>query len=223
MEDLNLSITQENGPYAMWDKCIKEVEELEKRGVFKYAKDKDGKDKILTPRGKNEEGEFEFSRLSEIYAKVARTSTFLAWFGDWTQADKTNVSKVVYEDTGEPRVVFHGTNKYIPPNEGLKTKGFNNKSGPNIFLTEWLMKAKLFANKIKTSESQIFCGFIKIVKPAFKNNAFQLIISPVTKIENDGVVISNSGRLLSSADYVIFSHESLLQLPSPRNIKGINF
>lgn len=33
---------------------------------------------------------------------------FLAWFGDWTASDAENVSQIV-EDTGEPKLVYHGT------------------------------------------------------------------------------------------------------------------
>ena len=38
-----------------------------------------------------------------------RTPSFRAWFGDW-QNDPENASKVVNPRTGEPQVVYHGTN-----------------------------------------------------------------------------------------------------------------
>lgn len=38
-----------------------------------------------------------------------RTPSFKAWFGDW-QNDPKNASKVVNPKTGEPQVVYHGTN-----------------------------------------------------------------------------------------------------------------
>ena len=38
-----------------------------------------------------------------------RTPSFKAWFGDW-QNDPENASKVVNPRTGEPQVVYHGTN-----------------------------------------------------------------------------------------------------------------
>ena len=38
-----------------------------------------------------------------------RTPNFKAWFGDW-ESDPENASKVVDSATGEPLVVYHGTN-----------------------------------------------------------------------------------------------------------------
>ena len=51
---------------------------------------------------------YEGSRQKAIVAKTKTYSTnFLKWFGDWTQDNKENVSKVV-DESGEPLVVYRG-------------------------------------------------------------------------------------------------------------------
>lgn len=50
------------------------------------------------------------NRTEAIKAKVnVYTNEFFNWFGDWTQEDKENVSKVV-DENGEPLVVWHSGN-----------------------------------------------------------------------------------------------------------------
>lgn len=58
---------------------------------------------LLAPNGK-------VSKLSEGQWRQVRTPAFKAWFGDW-ENDPANASKVVDEETGEPKVVYHGTTK----------------------------------------------------------------------------------------------------------------
>jgi hypothetical protein len=49
------------------------------------------------------------TKLNERQFYQVRTPAFKEWFGDW-ENDKENASKVVDHETGEPMVVFHGTN-----------------------------------------------------------------------------------------------------------------
>jgi hypothetical protein len=94
--------------FELWDKCFAEVE----AGNFAPVIERNEKGEILAPNGM-------VSRLpNEDFVKVTRTPTFKAWFGDWVN-DPKNSSKVVYEDTGEPMVVYHGTDKDIPIDLGL--------------------------------------------------------------------------------------------------------
>jgi hypothetical protein len=53
---------------------------------------------------------YEGNRSKAIIAKAKTYSTnFLKWFGDWTQDNKENVSKVV-DENGEPLLMFHASN-----------------------------------------------------------------------------------------------------------------
>jgi hypothetical protein len=146
--------TRENGPYDMWDKCMKEVLQMEKQNVFKYE---DGK--ILTPRGftlNKETGErqTESSKLPEIYAKIVRTPSFLKWFGDWTNLDSVDVSEIRYIDTGEPQPYFHGTDINIPGQEGVKS------FGGGIFFDRTLWTPTKYMGK----EGSLFCVFLNVKK-----------------------------------------------------------
>lgn len=48
------------------------------------------------------------TKLTEDQWLLVRTNNFKSWFGDW-ENDPENASKVVDPETGEPRVVYHGT------------------------------------------------------------------------------------------------------------------
>jgi len=65
----------------------------------------DGGSVLLAPNGKP-------SNLTPEQYKLVRTPEFKAWFGDW-QNDPVNASKVVDEETKEPLVLYHGTNKEV--------------------------------------------------------------------------------------------------------------
>lgn len=57
----------------------------------------------------------ETSLLTKREQEVVKTQSFIDWFGDWELAYETNnyegVSKVINQQTKEPLVVYHGTNK----------------------------------------------------------------------------------------------------------------
>lgn len=57
----------------------------------------------------------ENSLLTKREQEVVKTQSFIDWFGDWELAYETNnyegVSKVINQQTKEPLVVYHGTNK----------------------------------------------------------------------------------------------------------------
>ena len=68
----------------------------------KYAKElADGSWVNITPTGKP-------SKLTQGQWVQTRTDNFKQWFGDW-ENDAANSSKVVNEKTGEPLVVYHGS------------------------------------------------------------------------------------------------------------------
>ncbi|WP_249963462.1 LPD38 domain-containing protein [Histophilus somni] len=70
-----------------------------------------------------------------------RTPEFKAWFGDW-ESDPQNASKVINPKTGEPLVVYHGTNAEFTvfdrkkigsaTDEGMRGKGFYFSPNKNL-------------------------------------------------------------------------------------------
>jgi hypothetical protein len=118
-ETSNLDRSTEKHSFELWDKCFKEIEGKKKDGDFDPPIERNEKGEILAPNGM-------VSRLpNEDFVKVTRTPTFKKWFGDWVN-DPKNSSKVVYEDTGEPMVVYHGTRVEINLKDGIipPAKGF---------------------------------------------------------------------------------------------------
>lgn len=80
-----------------------------KRILDNAPRNKEGK--LLAPNG-------ELSKLSERQYAQVRTKAFKKWFGDWTKIIKNedgtwnipaDVSKIIDEETGEPKVVYHGS------------------------------------------------------------------------------------------------------------------
>ena len=65
-----------------------------------------------------------------------RTPSFKAWFGDW-ENDPENASKVVNPRTGEPQVVYHGTNAQFDTFDWEKAGAGNDKGmrGKGIYLS----------------------------------------------------------------------------------------
>jgi hypothetical protein len=67
--------------------------------------------KLPTPNGK--ESKLPLSAYFNI-----RTKQFKNWFGDWEMAYETgnyfNCSKMIDEETKEPKIFFHGVRKYVP-------------------------------------------------------------------------------------------------------------
>lgn len=88
---------------------IEEHEKLLKTILDKAPRNKDGK--LLAPNG-------EPTKLSDRQYAQVRTPKFKKWFGDWTKITKNedgtwnipaDVSKVIDEETGEPKVAYHGS------------------------------------------------------------------------------------------------------------------
>jgi hypothetical protein len=67
--------------------------------------------KLPTPNGKE-------SKLPLSAYFNVRTKQFKNWFGDWEMAYETgnyvNCSKMIDEETKEPKIFFHGVRKYVP-------------------------------------------------------------------------------------------------------------
>ncbi len=203
--------------FELWNKCFAEME----AGNFEPPIVKNEKGEILAPNGM-------VSRLpNEDFVKVTRTPTFKAWFGDWVN-DPLNSSKVVYGDTGEPMVVYHGTPGSISVEIGLtpSTKYFDPVLAGNIFFTDTADIAYAFGIfKSMTSNNnnsiKVFCGFLKIEIPVFVQNQSELINffdnSDLDKVAIDGVIQNKGNSNLydfKGMQFVVFSEEQFMHMPS---------
>ena len=187
----------ESGPFDLWDTCLSEAESI----GLKYETDKDGKKKILTPREKDSKGEWEFSRLPEMHAKVVRTPSFFKWFGDWMASNKEHVSKVVYWDTGEPRPLVHATRSRIP-----------NKLEPQTSLRG--QKKLWFAESISTArghrpEGDVYFAFINLRNPMRSQNSDEYI-----DYRNDGLIVTPDDRFKKDYDYCVREGHQVMQIPA---------
>ncbi|MDO8514646.1 MAG: hypothetical protein Q7S50_03825 [bacterium] len=81
---------------------------------------------LITPNGKR-------SNLKEAYWRIARTSSFKSWFGDW---ESKSSCSVVVDENGEPKVMTHRADKMLtdalPPREK-----FSVSSRFMHFTSEW--------------------------------------------------------------------------------------
>lgn len=99
--------------FALFESCVAEARTI-------YLK-RSAEGKILAPNGLlSEYGD------NELLSRVVRTKTFKNWFGDW-ENNPAEASVAVFETTGEPRIVFHGTKKDIPIIEGLDVSKSNRR------------------------------------------------------------------------------------------------
>lgn len=90
-----------------WDKMTTEqqvglAEEADRQLAAVELK-RNAEGQLLAPNG-------QVSKLRESHWRIVRTPLFQRWFGDWMN-DPAKASKVIDPETGEPRVVWHGTNK----------------------------------------------------------------------------------------------------------------
>jgi len=188
----------ESGPFDLWDTCLREAEAIE----LKYETDTDGKRRALTPREKTANGEWEFSRLPEIYAKVVRTPSFLKWFGDWTSSNNQDTSQVVYGDTREPRPVVHVTKYHIFKNtlEPRPSSGDQRKL--------WFAES-IAAARGHRREGDVYFAFINLRNPLRSQNADEYL-------ENryDGLISTPDDRLKKTYDYCVRKVDQVMQIPA---------
>ena len=77
-----------------------------------------------------------------------RTPEFKAWFGDW-ENDPQNASKVINPKTGEPLVVYHGTNAEFNTFDKSKQRNDRNQYGEGFYFTGKKETADLFGSNTK--------------------------------------------------------------------------
>ena len=133
---------------------------------LKEAKMEQGGTLYLAPNGRP-------SNLTPEQWKLVRTPEFKAWFGDWeklalrkindsgideiTLSDiSKNVSKVV-DENGEPKVLYHGTDKEWNIFDLSKIGEGSDLLGKGIYLTENSNVAKFYANKV--AQNRFIVGY----------------------------------------------------------------
>ena len=98
-----------------------------------------------------------------------RSPEFKAWFGDW-ENDPENASKVVNPKTGEPLVVYHGTNYNFTKFDNSKLSkntGNDGHYGAGLYLSTSKKEAEFYGRNI-------IAAFVNIKHP-FVDNAENLI------------------------------------------------
>lgn len=90
---------------------------------------------------------------SEFRYRLERTPLFKAWFGDWENSPRA--SKVL-DEAGEPRLMYHGTGKYLQRysdlyldevTRALKTPSYIRRFGMNRFKGVWTSTKRSWAEK----------------------------------------------------------------------------
>jgi hypothetical protein len=193
--------SQEKHSFELWDKCFKEAESWN----FYPSIERNENGEILAAQVDGKESGFVSRLPNEDFVKITRTPTFKAWFGDWMR-DPVNASKVIYEDTGEPMVVYHGTRNNISLEEGLSEK--YSKVNPHTLG----QKVVQFSDSIYYRRYGQFQCFIKILTPLYDPNRVE-----VSKLREYIRNESHDGFLRSDRDMNIFgvySKESIMHLPS---------
>lgn len=87
-----------------------------------------------------------------------RTPNFKRWFGDWMN-DPANASKVVDPETGEPMVVYHGTDRIFNTFRANEAAGF----GLGIYLTDNFEQAR---DEYAWEGGRVVHGFVNIKNPS---------------------------------------------------------
>lgn len=100
---------------------------------------------------RNGETELDYRQWVQV-----RTPEFKAWFGDW-ENDPENASKVVNPKTGEPLVVYHGTDKEFSTFDRSK----NNPNNEGFYFSDKQELSKKFAG----SNGRVLNNFLNIRNP----------------------------------------------------------
>ena len=145
---------------------------------------------LLAPNGKP-------TKLSERQYAQVRTTQFKKWFGDWTKITQnedgtwnipTDVSKIIDEETGEPRVVFHGSNNTFTE---FKTHHKDKEVGD--MFGAYFTKNRKYAEK--TYGNQVYEVFLNIKSPLTTEGRWTGVIDEESykeiTTEYDGIINDN--------------------------------
>lgn len=119
---------------------------------------------------------------SEFRYRLERTPLFKAWFGDWENNPGGRATSKVLDEAGEPRLMYHGTGKYIQRysdlyldevTRAIKTPSYIRRFGMNRFKGVWTSTKRSWAEKWANSnnpegeyhEQVVFPMYVKSTNP----------------------------------------------------------
>lgn len=167
---------------------IEAYEKELKRILDNAPRNKQGQ--LLAPNGKP-------TKLSERQYAQVRTKAFKKWFGDWTKITQnedgtwnipTDVSKIIDEETGEPKVVFHGSN-----NTFTEFKTYHKDKEVGDMFGAYFTKNRKYAEK--TYGKSVYEVFLNIKRPLNTEGRWTGVIDEESykeiTTEHDGIINDN--------------------------------
>ena len=145
------------------------VGELNENGDVRFSRNEELTKEHYNQAKENAETELTFHQWKQV-----RTPEFKAWFGDW-ENDPKNASKVINPKTGEPLVVYHGTNNKF--NE-FSTELSGGDYGVGSYFAESIDDAAKFGSDIKSV-------YLNIKKPSLWKSKYSFD-EMLRKAENQG-------------------------------------
>lgn len=131
------------------------VGESSENGDVRFSRNEELTEERYNQAKENGETELTFHQWQQV-----RSPEFKAWFGDW-ENDPENASKVVNPKTGEPLVVYHGTNNDDFYSFERYHDGYNDAPSEAFFFTDDLETAEEYAGY----NGRIIESFLDVKKP----------------------------------------------------------
>lgn len=120
------------------------LSEASKTGDIRFSRNEELTEERYNQAKSKGETELTFKQWQQV-----RSPEFKAWFGDW-ENDPENASKVVNPKTGEPLVVYHGTNAEFTSFDKMKAGSGNDKGlrGKGFYLSPNPMTAANYGKNV---------------------------------------------------------------------------
>ena len=131
------------------------VVESSKNGDVRFSRNEELTEERYNQAKENGETELTFHQWKQV-----RSPEFKAWFGDW-ENDPENASKVVNPKTGEPLVVYHGTNNDDFYSFERYHDGYDDAPSEAFFFTDDLETAEEYAGY----NGRIIESFLDVKEP----------------------------------------------------------
>ena len=208
---------QESHAFELFNQCLQEAQ----NGNFSPQIERNEMSEILTPNG-------QVSRLpNELYVRLTRTPSFYAWFGDWVN-NPEQASKVIYEDTKEPKIVWHGITDGMPDTHGFL--GDKDHAPMMVFFTSEKDHASFWSHSLGHMNHSPYVGtlfavFLNLKKPKIISHnpsvdeVIEIGIMYRKKREFDSIIQTQGdiglGDEYYSDQYVAYGKEQIMHIPSP--------
>lgn len=120
------------------------LNETRETGDLRFSRNEELTEERYNQAKSKGETELTFKQWQQV-----RSPEFKAWFGDW-ENDPENASKVVNPKTGEPLVVYHGTNAEFTSFDKMKAGSGNDKGlrGKGFYLSPNPMTAANYGKNV---------------------------------------------------------------------------